>query len=98
MSGSDRSWTVGPALLWFVGCLLAALWLLDGSVQAVADRFPARREPDAVPAGPAFTAKPAVVAETHEDEEPRPGPIVAASRTKILALEDACVDGTPESC
>jgi lysophospholipase L1-like esterase len=99
MSGPDRSWTVGPALLWFVGCLLVALWRLDGSVQAVADRFTARREPDAVPAaGPTFAAKPAVVADTREEEEPRPGPIVAASRTKILALEDACIDGTPEAC
>jgi lysophospholipase L1-like esterase len=99
MPASDRSWSVGPALLWFVGCLLAALWLLDGDVQAVADRFTARREPDAVPAaGPVFAAKPAVVADTGEVDEPRPGPIVAASRTKILALEDACLDGTAEAC
>lgn len=99
MSAPDRSWTVGPALLWFVGCLLAALWLFDGGVQAVADRFTARREPDALPAaGPAFAAKPVVVADTREEDEPRPGPIVAASRAKILALEDACLDGTSDSC
>ncbi|HEU4733708.1 MAG TPA: GDSL-type esterase/lipase family protein [Kofleriaceae bacterium] len=99
MSGPDRSWTVAPALLWFVGCLVAGLWLLDGSVQAVADRFTARREPEAPPAaGPAFAARPIEVAESREEELPRPGPLVAASRTKILALEDSCLDGSPESC
>jgi lysophospholipase L1-like esterase len=98
MSAPDRSWTVGPALLWFAGCLLAALWWFDGGVQAVADRFIVRREIDAPAAGPAFAARPAVVADPRDDDEPRPGPIVAASRAKILALEDACLEGTPDSC
>ncbi|HET7500902.1 MAG TPA: GDSL-type esterase/lipase family protein [Kofleriaceae bacterium] len=102
MSGPDRSWTVAPAFLWFVGCLVAGLWLVDGSVQAIADRFTARRnpgEPGAAPAaGPTFAARPVEVADSREEDEPRPGPLVAASRTKILALEDSCLDGSPESC
>src|SRR5690349_5744691 len=66
MSASDRSWTIAPVLLWFCGCLVAALCLLDGGVDAIADRFRARREPEpAVPsgAGPVFTARPIEVAE-----------------------------------
>jgi lysophospholipase L1-like esterase len=73
MSGSDRSWTIAPVLLWFCGCLVAALCVLDGGVDAIADRFRARREPaPAVPllgAGPAFTAKPVAVAEVLEGSE-----------------------------
>jgi len=100
MSGPDRSWTVAPALLWFAGCLVVGLCVLDGGVWAVADRLTARRSAEVAPAaGPVFTAKPAVVAEI-KDEEPvaRPAQIVAADRSKILALEDLCLDGTNESC
>ena len=39
MSASDRSWTIAPVLLWFCGCLIAALCVLDGGVDAIADRF-----------------------------------------------------------
>jgi lysophospholipase L1-like esterase len=100
MSGPDRSWTVAPALLWFAGCLVVGLCVLDGGVWAVADRLTTRRSAEVAPAaGPVFTAKPAVVAEI-KDEEPvaRPAQIVAADRSKILALEDLCLDGTNESC
>jgi len=100
MLAPDRSWTVAPTLLWFVGCLVIALYVLDGGVQAIADRFSARAPEAAPAAGPVFTAKPAVVAETRDDDDPagKPAPIVAADRSKILALEDVCVDGTPEAC
>ncbi len=101
MPGPDRSWTVAPALLWFAGCLVVALWVQDGGVRAVADRFTESRAPDsAAAAGPAFAAKPAAVAETRQDDEPaaKPGPIVAANRSKILALEDSCIDGTADNC
>jgi len=98
MAAPDRSWTVAPTLLWFTGCLVIALCVFDGGVQALADRFTARREPAAPPAaGPAFAAAPAEVAEVREDEPPAP-PIAGTDRRKILSLEDACVDGTPERC
>jgi len=97
MLAPDRSWTVAPTLLWFAGCLMAGLYVLDGGVQAVADRLTAR-PPEA--AGPVFTAKPAVVADTREDDDTvaKPAPIIPSDRSKILALEDVCVDGTPEAC
>jgi len=99
MSGPDRSWTVAPTLLWFAGCLVVGLCVLDGGVRAVADRLTARRPAEAAPAaGPVFTAKPAVVAEIKDDEPAKPAQIVAADRSKILALEDLCLDGTSESC
>ena len=31
--------TVAPTLLWFAGCLIVALCVLDGGPQALADRF-----------------------------------------------------------
>jgi lysophospholipase L1-like esterase len=100
MSAPDRSWTVAPALLWFAGCLVVGLCVLDGGVQALGERFTARREPETTPvAGPAFAAKPVVVVESRDDEPPgKPVPSVASDRSKILALEDACVDGAPDKC
>jgi len=98
MSGPDRSWTIAPVLLWFAGYLVVALCMLDGGIQAVADRFTAAREADGVPAaGPVFATKPAVVAEAAETAMP-PAPVVARSRAKILALEDVCVDGSAAQC
>jgi lysophospholipase L1-like esterase len=122
MSASDRSWTIAPVLLWFCGCLVAALCVLDGGVDAIADRFRARREPEpAAPsgAGPVFAARPVEVAEAepagpaqtsgapaprpatdgvHIEVENPPGTVVAADRSRILALEDHCLDGKPEEC
>jgi lysophospholipase L1-like esterase len=122
MSASDRSWTIAPVLLWFCGCLIAALCVLDGGVDAIADRFRARREPaPAAPsgAGPVFAARPIDVAEAepaepaqasgapaprpaagglHIEVDNPPGTIVAADRSRILALEDHCLDGRPEEC
>jgi len=105
MPGADRSWTIAPALLWFGGCLVVALCVLDGGVQALAERFTARPEADRPPAaGPVFTAKPAVVAEASDgvgeiDEPPGASrPTAATRRDKILSLEDVCIDGTPDEC
>ncbi|HET9623750.1 MAG TPA: GDSL-type esterase/lipase family protein [Kofleriaceae bacterium] len=109
MSARDRSWTVGPALLWFSGCLIAALWLFDGGIGAIADRFTAARVAQAAPtpaAGPTFAAKsvataeasgPRAGAEIAEPDEVKPA-IVTTARDKVGALEDTCLDGTPERC
>jgi lysophospholipase L1-like esterase len=103
MSGPDRSWTVAPALLWFVAWLLVALYAFDGGMRAVADRFTVKRGGDAVAAGgPAFAAKPPAVAEAGDtgdtkDPDDKPAPPVT-SRAKIQALEDACLAGPPEQC
>lgn len=122
MSASDRSWTIAPVLLWFCGCLVAALCVLDGGVDAIADRFRAHREPGPVAsagAGPVFAARPIEVAEAepaepapvsgapaprptagglHIEVDNPPGTVVAADRSRILALEDHCLDGRPEEC
>ena len=101
MSLRDRSWTVGPALLWFGGCLVVGLCVLDGGVQVLADRFTARREAESAPvAGPAFTAPPVVVADGANEDSTAPAPSgpVPANRAKVLALEDACVNGTAADC
>jgi hypothetical protein len=101
MPGPDRSWTVAPTFLWFAGCMVVALYVFDGDVQALAGRFTARRDPQVAPAaGPGFTAAPVAVAQAKDDDDDaaRPAPIVAADRSKILALEDTCLDGSPEQC
>lgn len=100
MSGTDRSWTIAPVLVWFAGCLVVALCVFDGGVQVLADRFTARREPDSAPAGATFTPKPIVIADVkpEPEHEPEPTVLVPASRQKILALEDLCLDGTPDQC
>ena len=99
MPGPDRSWTITPTLLWFAGCLLVGLYVLDGGVQAVADRFTQKREPNAAPpaAGPVFTAKPVVVADK-DDDPPAPPPVAGPDRSKLGALEDSCLDGEPTNC
>jgi lysophospholipase L1-like esterase len=100
MSAPDRSWTIAPTLAWFGVALGIGLWLSDHSLDAVADRLTSRRDPDApATAGPTFTAAPVVVAEAHDDD-PRPPtlPPDAGDRTRVGALEDVCVDGTPTAC
>jgi lysophospholipase L1-like esterase len=100
MSAPDRSWTIGPTLLWFTGCLIVLLCVFDGGVEVLADRFTAPREPQTAPAaGPAFTAKPVEVAEADPEETlPPQSAIPAGDRSRVLALEDSCIDGTPEAC
>lgn len=98
MSGTDRSWTVAPALLWFTGCLVVALCVLDGGVQVLADRLTTRREPPAAAPG-TFTAPPVVVADAGDEPAPAPAPPVDTTRrARILALEDVCLDGTEDRC
>src|SRR5437762_1991989 len=99
MSAPDRSWTVGPALLWFAGCLIVGLCVFDGGVEVLADRFTAPREaPSAPVAGPGFVARPAAVAESDAQSAPAPPPTAGRDRSKVLALEDVCLDGAPASC
>jgi len=104
MSGTDRSWTIAPTLLWFAVCLGAGLWALDGGLQAVADRLTTPRGGQTTQvAGPTFAA-PQVVASTQDDDEDAAGPSVGggggggAPSPASGALEDTCLDGTPEAC
>lgn len=95
---SDRSWTIAPTLLWFTGCAVVAMCVIDGGPRALADRFTPRKDPAAAAAGPAFTAPPPEVADA-SDDDPRPAPPrVAVDRSKILELADVCVEGTPAAC
>ncbi|MCW5808108.1 MAG: hypothetical protein KIT31_37500 [Deltaproteobacteria bacterium] len=107
MPGGDRNWTITPTLLWFAGILGVGLCVLDGSVQAVADRFTTPRgtddEPAATPSsGPMFAKKPTVVADkgvAPAYEKPAPPPDAPkGDRTHMGALEDICLDGTPTAC
>ncbi len=102
MSAPDRSWTIAPTLLWFGGLLVAGIYVVDGTVQALADRLTTPRETEtAGPAVPGFAPAPVVVAEAGRDEEERGGvPAVGGSgdRARGSALEDVCVEGTPEAC
>ena len=98
----DRSWTIAPTLLWFVGALVVALCIFDGGVQAIADRLTARREDGPLAAGPAFAAPPITVAERGDDEAPAVPPAPATAdrhdRSKVGALEDVCLEGAPPAC
>jgi len=99
MSAPDRSWTIAPTLLWFGVTLGLALWWFDGDVQAIADRLTSRREADGAPAaGPVFTAKPVVVADSGDDDKPVPPIADKGDRSRVAALEDVCVEGTPAAC
>lgn len=105
MSAPDRSWTITPTLLWYGGILLAALWVFDRNFNALADRLTTPREaPPSGGGGPTFTAPPPTVADTsgEDDDNDKPGvPAVGSaggSRATGSALEDTCLDGTPESC
>ena len=100
MSAPDRSWTVGPTLVWFAGCLIVGLCVFDGGVTVLADRFTAPREAQGAHgsgAGPGFVARPAAVAESDSERAPV-APIAGRDRSKVLALEDACLDGAAASC
>ena len=104
MSSPDRNWTVGPTLLWFCAYMALGIWYVDGgSIDALADRLTHKREADAQPAGPVFTAKPVVVADARDDEEEPKGAVPAvggadSDRTKGSALEDICIDGPDTAC
>jgi lysophospholipase L1-like esterase len=98
---ADRSWTIAPTLLWFCATLVGGLYAFDGDVQALADRITHKRE-EAPAAGPTFAAKPATatVADASPDDE-TPAPLPApdtGERGRVGALEDVCLEGTPENC
>lgn len=100
MSAPDRSWSITPTLLWFGGFMAIGLWVFDGGMQAVADRLTHRREIESAP-GPTFTAPPETVAEAGSEDESPALPVTgagSADRATGGALEDTCLDGTPESC
>ena len=102
MSAPDRSWTITPTLLWYGGILLASLWVIDGHFHALADRLTTPREaPPSGGGGPTFTAPPPTVAEVLDEDDEKPGlPAVGSggSRATGSALEDTCLDGTPDRC
>ncbi|HEU0029542.1 MAG TPA: GDSL-type esterase/lipase family protein [Kofleriaceae bacterium] len=99
MSGADRGWTIAPTLLWFGAALGIGLWISDGGLDALADRMTQKREGNAPAAGPVFTAKPVVVADTGDITEPPPRvPADKHDRSIVGALEDVCLDGTPTAC
>ncbi len=100
MSGRDRSWTIAPTLLTFAGGMVLALLLLDGDVDAIADRLTTHRDSDEAPptAGPTFTPRPLIVADAGD---PKPVAVVIpdkGDRSRVAALEDVCLDGTPAAC
>ena len=98
MSAPDRSWTVAPTLLWFCAILVGGLVTLDGDVQAIADRVTTRREH--APASPTFAPSPTLVAEAKDDDDkPAPLPVPdTGDRSRVGALEDVCLEGTPDKC
>ncbi|MDQ3341675.1 MAG: GDSL-type esterase/lipase family protein [Myxococcota bacterium] len=101
MAQSDRSWTIAPTLLWFCGCLVAGLLYFDGDVQAIADRVTTKRD-EAPAGGPIVAGKPAggdSQAKPDDDEKPAPLPEAdRGDRSRVGALEDVCLDGTPDQC
>ena len=100
MSAPDRSWTITPSLVWFGAIALLGVRLLDGDLDALADRLTSpRAAQDGAPAGPGFTAAPTQVAEVDEPAAPGvPAVSTTGDRTKGGALEDTCLDGTPTAC
>lgn len=101
----DKSWTVAPALLWFTGLLVTGVFVVDGGLEAFADRLTKPRTPaeGGQVAGPAIGAKPVVVADA--DPDPKTPPPKAPTtgggstdRARVGALEDVCLDGTPAAC
>ena len=98
-ASEDRSWTIAPTLMWFGAALVVALVVLDGGVQALADRLTAKREDGPPPAGPVFSAPPPMVAETDEPiVRPPVAPVDKRDRSRIGSLEDICLDGAPPAC
>lgn len=97
MSGSDRSWTIAPALLWFCGFLAVALVALDNDLHALADRLVLRREPPPAEAATSFAPAPVVVAEAEVDKAAPPLPADKGERGRVGALEDVCLERAPSA-
>ena len=98
-SPNDRRWTIAPTLLWFCVFIVVGLWRFNGGLRALADRVTTKREDPPV-AGP--MSKPATVADAskdHDDDRPAALPEPdTGDRARVGALEDVCLDGTPEKC
>src|SRR6185369_16524227 len=91
------SWTIAPALGWFVAALVAGLCVIDGDVAALADRLTKKRE--AQSAGPAGTMTAAAQPEAGDDSDlVAKLPTPAAGSHDIAALDDVCIDGTDQAC
>ncbi|HSK04636.1 MAG TPA: GDSL-type esterase/lipase family protein [Kofleriaceae bacterium] len=99
MSGPDRSWTIAPVLLWFCGGLAGALLVLDGDLDALADRLVQQREPPPAGAGASFAPAAVTVAEADPGKADRPElPADKGDRSRVGALEDVCLEGVPAAC
>ena len=109
MSARDNGWTIAPTLLWFGAFLVVGLVVVDGGVQAIADRVTTRTQRSAAPAaGPSFAPAPQVAVADDSDDTTAPistgggGAGSAASATGSAApaqgpLEDTCLDGSGSS-
>ena len=98
---SDRSWTVTPTLVWFGAFLVIGLVALDGDLHALAGRLTA---PRAAAPSPVIGAPAVQVAEADDDttDTTSGGSVAVAatstSRAQVGALEDTCLEGTPDAC
>jgi lysophospholipase L1-like esterase len=95
MPAPDRSWTIAPMIGWYGALLIAALWVVDGSPRALADRFSARAGSGAVlrAPGPTFVAPPVTVAEANDvDDDALAKPANSGAKADLGALDDPCVD------
>lgn len=102
MSAPDRSWTIAPTFVWFSVLAMAALRLVDGDWDALADRLTHPREaqtPTGAGAGPTFQANAGTRATGTDDiaAPPVAAPIVPGSRD-VGSLDDVCIDGTDTAC
>jgi lysophospholipase L1-like esterase len=70
MSARDRGWTITPTLLWFGAFMIIGLFVIDGDVQALADRVTARDARPAPPAaGPSFAPRVTVAAADDSEDD-----------------------------
>jgi lysophospholipase L1-like esterase len=114
MSPRDNSWTISATLGWLALFVVIGLAVVNGNVDAIADRFTARSvaEPGAPArtAGPTFTARPVQVADTDTDDDTTAAPAVSSGSSAAAAgsahaaaapagpIEDTCLDGAPDAC
>jgi lysophospholipase L1-like esterase len=98
MAASDRSWTVAPALAWFVGLVIVGLFVFDGDVDALANRLVVKRQPQTTQ--PAFAPPHATVAENDSTEPvaPPPLPPPPPGSHDVGALTDACAESAGSAC
>jgi lysophospholipase L1-like esterase len=100
MSAPDRSWTVGPTFLWFSVFAIAALRLVDGDWNALADRLthPREAETPSGGGGPTFQANAGKRAVEEDVATPPAAAPIAPGSRDIGSLDDVCIDGTDAAC